>query len=179
MNYISPKIWKEFQQALNDLKEDAKPSETLAMVLEWMRKYPNIFNKPPFSLYLLSRYLEIDVQEYPIEYSIAAMNNNWLSHTKRISSRYQSKDVEHIARFLSKTLESLLIIEIEDVNCPVCAHGGVNIYANKITPSRLAFECGQCGNAWYMDGVKVSIGEIDFAKTANLNDFLHEKIGKV
>jgi hypothetical protein len=179
MSYLSPKIWKEFQQALNNLKEDAKPRETLAMVLEWMRKYPDMFNKLPFSQYSFNRYLDLDVQEYPVEYSIAAMDNGWLSYIKNISNKCEPKEVQYIAQFLNKTLENLLMIEIEDVNCPVCAHGGVNIYANKINPSRLAFECGQCGNAWYMDGVKVSIGEIDFAKTANLNDFLHEKIGKV
>ena len=80
MNYISPKIWKEFQQALNDLKEDAKPSETLAKILEWMRKYPDMFNKLPFSQYSFNRYLDLDVQEYPVEYSIAAMDNGWLSY---------------------------------------------------------------------------------------------------
>lgn len=164
MKKLMPSQWIEFQNTIAAMADDSSPREILNTILSWLRRYPEIFSGEPFVAYSFHRFLALKEENYPVETS--TMHGKEFEHFKKIIKKYRAKDTESIGMYLRDTLETLVVMEVDE-QCSRCGRSGLGVYKSD-QDGRIAFECRQCGFAKYVDGSRVSANELTFASVDDL-----------
>jgi hypothetical protein len=166
MRTLMPSQWIEFQKTVAAMGDNSSPREILNTILNWLRRYSEIFSSEPFASYGFYRFLLLKEENCPVKKS--SMHGVEFENFKKIIKKYRTKDTESIARYLRDTLEILVVMEV-DRQCPRCGCWGMGVYKNS-QDGRIAFECRQCGFASYLDGSRVSANELTFASNDDLRN---------
>jgi hypothetical protein len=166
MKKLSISEWKEFQIKLIAMPEISTPREILKEILGWFLNNSEIILDSPFSSYGLERYLGLEIDRYPVD--ISPMRGAEFEHFKKAIKRYSPREADSIARYLRDTLESLVVLEVDN-QCARCEHWGRKAYKS-VREERIVFECGQCGFASYADGSSATSDETTFASIADLKN---------
>jgi len=166
MKTLISRQWTEFQKTVAAMADNSSSREILNTILNWLRRYPEIFSGEPFVAYRFDRFLVLKDENCPVETS--SMRGVEFEHFKKIINKYRCEDTENIARYLRDTLETLIVMEVER-ECPRCGGWGMGVHKNS-QDGRMAFECRQCGFASYIDGSRVSANELSFASNDDLRN---------
>ncbi|WP_157160308.1 hypothetical protein [Cupriavidus sp. BIS7] len=161
---IPTALWTEFQASVIALDDNPGRRELLALILEWIRKSPKIFDAEPFASYGLGNFAKLHEDEMPVEHSAFVMDD--VKHFKETVSRYDARKSDSIARFIRDTLEDLITIEV-DRQCPNCRSDFMLAFTGRQKMS-LAFVCKICGHSHYSDGSPIVADTLDYASTEYL-----------
>ena len=161
---IPTALWAEFQASVTALGENPDRRAFLALILDWIRKNPKIFNTEPFTNYGICDFAKIHEDEMPVEYSAFVADD--FRHFKETITRYDTRKTDSIARFIRDTLEELITIEV-DRQCPNC-HSNFMLAFTGRQKMMLAFVCKVCGHSHYSDGGAVGTDTLDYASADDL-----------
>lgn len=167
MNAIPIKTWNNFQSTVANLSNEAPSRKVLEVILFWIRENYKNLKSEPFSIYGFDSLAKLNDKDIPVEYS--SFKKSDLVNFKTVILKRKAKDVESIARFLRDTVEELGAIEVDD-QCSKCKSEGMRVFANKHN-GVLAYQCNVCGCSHYLDGSRVSSGELEFASERQLREF--------
>ena len=149
---------------------DGLPTETLTAIellrvlLQFLRECSEALGEEPFLAYGLNQFATLHVEDYPIE--LASSSAAEVSHLMAVIRRSKHKKSVLIAQFLRDAIEQLMVVE-SDRDCPLCASSGMGIFKSGLD-GRLALICKVCGHGVYLDGSKLTAGELVMATTNDL-----------
>ncbi|MDM9645787.1 hypothetical protein [Rhizobium sp. S163] len=164
MRKLPKSIWIDFQRSVSGLNDKSSPREVLETVLNWLRNNEEMLSDGPFAAYGFGRFIAMDEHKLPVQHS--SMIPSDIPHFRDIILRYNEYDLEPIARFLSDTIEEIVVLQVARP-CQNCGFNSMKVYTSSFT-GLLAFECSVCGYAEYSNGVKIQSDRLDFADTLTL-----------
>ena len=136
-NVAFKKLCIELQEKVSGISDDATSDNILSNILSCLKNHSSTVALEPFSSYSIDRFLELKEDDYPVEYSL--IQGCEFIAFKRNLLRYNPSDTENIARILSETLESLVVLNLE-VGCTNCNHFGLGVYYDETLES-FFYEC--------------------------------------
>ena len=134
--------FRDLLWSLDVLPLDAKPKAILATILAWLRSNLEVLDSKPFAAYSFHKTIELNEDEYPVEYS--QLRGDEFFYWRRNLHRYRYQDRKSIAMLLSGALERLIYLEVERI-CPYCGVMDFIVHKNLID-GRLVYECTRTHN---------------------------------
>lgn len=168
MNMLMSQQWVEFKQLINSLPENVN-AYTLGINIingmkSWETRFPDIFSYPSFKK--LRKYLTINLDEYPIEYSIAT--HTLIKRFRNYIDKLEAKDRNDISFWINSMLTDIIVFKIDPTDETFCEQGEIGIYKNKFN-NKLVYKCFELGTFRYVDGAQEQIIENDLC-FATIND---------
>ncbi|SUB83917.1 Uncharacterised protein [Pragia fontium] len=146
MKIYVKKAWEEFQRVIASLSNEARPEDVFLLIRDWLIKYDKLLLLDGVKEYSLQKYVELNINYYPIRYS--SLKGEELTVFKR-NVALSHRDLPGIARIIRDTLEQLIIVEADEY-CPQCGKYGLGVYQEPHS-KQIVLECNQCGYAMYKD----------------------------
>ena len=153
---LAPKIFNAIKQRFANDK-DFTPLLFAQTIINILNDYENIFSQPPFADYDLLDYKDLDLAEYPINYSV--FNSCYLGFEGFIEIRIiqlisiSFKHRRSFAMLLRSHLEGLFYIELTEYICPNCHSdgGGEVILVKYRNYNSFAFLCQSCNHSEFLE----------------------------
>ncbi|EDS4738648.1 hypothetical protein B0C58_004700 [Salmonella enterica subsp. enterica serovar Oranienburg] len=144
MNRYTINAWADFQETVAGVSDDAQPDCIFFLIRDWLLKYNKLLLLDGVKEYLLYRYIDIDISNYPVKYS--SLKGDELKTFKKNIALPQRK-LSEIGRIIRDTFERLIILEV-DRYCLQCGKCGLGVYEDS-NSKKIVLECNQCGYAIY------------------------------